>query len=152
MYLRSLGVYLPEGRMGAEAIAELSGLPVEVVREKLGIREKPVPGPEDHPAEMAAWAAEEALRLAGFPGEGVDWVLSMVEEYLRVLLDPNPWGVKKEGVLWSPTESTPSTILTQKPFWWLPTSGWMTSSRPFRPKASSSPKSKSTRRPLWPSY
>jgi 3-oxoacyl-[acyl-carrier-protein] synthase-3 len=81
MYLRSLGVYLPEGRMGAEAIAELSGLPVEVVREKLGIREKPVPGPEDHPAEMAAWAAEEALRLAGFPGEGVDWVLSMVEEY-----------------------------------------------------------------------
>jgi 3-oxoacyl-[acyl-carrier-protein] synthase-3 len=81
MYLRSLGVYLPKGRMGAEAIAELSGLPVEVVREKLGIREKPVPGPEDHPAEMAAWAAEEALRLAGFPGEGVDWVLSMVEEY-----------------------------------------------------------------------
>jgi hypothetical protein len=28
---------------------------------------------------------------------------------LRVLLDPNPWGVKKEGVPWTPTGSTPST-------------------------------------------
>jgi leucyl aminopeptidase len=71
---------------------------------------------------------------------------------LRVLLDPNPWDVKKEGVLWTPTGSTPSTILTQKPSSWLSTSGWTTSSRPFRPKASSSPKSKSTRRLLWPSY
>jgi predicted helicase len=68
---------------------------------------------------------------------------------LRVLLDPNPWDVKKEGVLWTPTESTPSTILTQKPFSWLSTSGWTTSSRPFRPKGSSSPESKGTRKPPW---
>ncbi|WP_337870998.1 S8 family serine peptidase, partial [Meiothermus sp.] len=34
-----------------------------------------------------------------------------------------PRGCKKEGVLWKPTESTPCTILTQKPSWWLPTSG-----------------------------
>ena len=81
MYLRSLGVYLPKARMGAEEVAALSGLPVEVVREKLGLREKPVPGPEDHPAEMAAWAAEEALKLAGFPAERLDWILSMVEEH-----------------------------------------------------------------------
>jgi hypothetical protein len=42
--------------------------------------------------------------------------------YLRVLLDQDPRGVKKEGVLCT-TESTPFTILTQKPSWWLPTSG-----------------------------
>jgi len=34
---------------------------------------------------------------------------------LRVLLDPDPWGVKKEGVLCLQTGSTPFTILTQKP-------------------------------------
>lgn len=81
MYLKALGVYLPEGRMGAEEIARRSGLPLEVVREKLGVREKPLPGPHDHPAEMAAWAAERALAAAGFSGTGVDWVLSIVEEY-----------------------------------------------------------------------
>ena len=36
-------------------------------------------------------------------------------ESLRVLLDPDPWGVKKEGVLCLQTGSTPFTILTQKP-------------------------------------
>jgi hypothetical protein len=43
---------------------------------------------------------------------------------LRImLLDPNPWGVKKEGVLWTPTGSTPSTLLTQRPSSWPSTSG-----------------------------
>jgi len=32
-----------------------------------------------------------------------------------VLLDPNPSGVKKEGVLRFQTVSTPSTLLTQRP-------------------------------------
>ncbi|TBH21533.1 3-oxoacyl-ACP synthase [Thermus thermamylovorans] len=81
MYARSLGVYLPEGRLRAEELAALSNLPAEVVREKLGLLEKPVPGPEDHPAEMAAWAAERALEAAGLRGERVDWVLSIVEEH-----------------------------------------------------------------------
>ncbi|BCZ88470.1 hypothetical protein TthAA22_02750 [Thermus thermophilus] len=43
--------------------------------------------------------------------------------FLRVLLDPNPWGVKKEGVPCSKIVNTPFTILTQRPFSWLPTSG-----------------------------
>ncbi|GAB5602531.1 hypothetical protein FJNA_10560 [Thermus sp. FJN-A] len=81
MYVHSLGVYLPQDRLTAEAIAALSGLPVEVVREKLGLLEKPIPGPEDHPAEMAAQAARRALVAAGLAGEKVDWVLSVVEEY-----------------------------------------------------------------------
>ena len=38
-----------------------------------------------------------------------------VKKFLRVLLDPDPWGVKKEGVLCLQTGSTPFTILTQKP-------------------------------------
>ncbi|WP_135255699.1 3-oxoacyl-ACP synthase [Thermus caldilimi] len=81
MVVHSLGVYLPEGRVGAEEIALWAQLPVEVVREKLGILEKPVPGPKDHPADMALWAAQAALSVAGVPGEAVDWVISIVEEY-----------------------------------------------------------------------
>lgn len=81
MVVHSLGVYLPESRVTAEEIAAWTHLPAEVVREKLGILEKPVPGPKDHPADMALWAAQAALGVAGLPGETVDWVISIVEEY-----------------------------------------------------------------------
>lgn len=81
MVVHSLGVYLPESRITAEEIAAWTHLPTEVVREKLGILEKPVPGPKDHPADMALWAAQAALGAANLPGEAVDWVISIVEEY-----------------------------------------------------------------------
>lgn len=80
-YLSGLGVYLPTPRITSGEIALRSGLPEWVVREKLGIHQKPVPGPGDDPAKMAAKAAREALKEAGMTGEDVDVVLSMVEEY-----------------------------------------------------------------------
>ena len=39
-----------------------------------------------------------------------DLLKVLIRNSLRMLLDPNPWGVKKEGVLCFQTESTPSTI------------------------------------------
>lgn len=80
-YLSGLGVYLPVPRMTSGEIALQSGLPEWVVREKLGIHQKPVPGPGDDPAKMAAKAAAEALKDAGVSGAEVDVVLSIVEEY-----------------------------------------------------------------------
>lgn len=80
-YLSGLGVYLPVPRMTSGEIALRSGLPEWVVREKLGIHQKPVPGPGDDPAKMAARAAQEALKDARMTGEDVDVVLSIVEEY-----------------------------------------------------------------------
>lgn len=80
-YLTGLGVYLPTSRMTAAQIAAQSGLPEWVVRDKLGIEQKPVPGPQDHTAQMAAWAAQQALSDAGIDGAQVDVVLSIVEEY-----------------------------------------------------------------------
>ncbi len=79
--IEGLGVYLPKSRMGAEEIARKSGLPEWVVREKLGILEKPVPGPDDHPAAMALWAAEEALADAGVRPQAIDAVISITEEH-----------------------------------------------------------------------
>ncbi len=81
MFVRGLGIYLPVKRVSAEEIAASSGLPAEVVREKLGIVEKPVPGPEDHPADMALWAGQAALKAANIPADAIDWVISIVEEY-----------------------------------------------------------------------
>ncbi|MDZ7801000.1 MAG: 3-oxoacyl-ACP synthase [Trueperaceae bacterium] len=76
-----LGTYLPEGRLSAEQIAEASGLPAWVVRDKLGVASKTDPGPHDHPAAMGTWAAQRALEDAGVDAADVDVVVSITEEY-----------------------------------------------------------------------
>ena len=76
-----VGVYIPEGRITSAEIAERSGLPEWVVRDKLGIHAKPAPGPDDHPTMMGVWAAERALCKAGVDPESIDVVISMTEEY-----------------------------------------------------------------------
>ncbi len=76
-----VGVYLPEGRVTAAEIAVASGLPEWVVTDKLGLRAKPKPGPEDHPTQMGVWAAQCALKEAGLEPEAVDVVISITEEY-----------------------------------------------------------------------
>ena len=80
-YLTGLGVYLPQQRMTAAQIAQASGLPDWVVRDKLGIEEKCLPGPDDHPTAMAIWAAQAALTEAGLAGNQLDAVISIVEEH-----------------------------------------------------------------------
>lgn len=80
-YVTGLGVYLPKARMSAAQIAAASGLPEAVVRDKLGIRSKCVPGPEDHTCEMGLRAARAALSDAGIGPDDVDVVISINEEY-----------------------------------------------------------------------
>jgi 3-oxoacyl-[acyl-carrier-protein] synthase-3 len=67
--------------MHSSEIAAASGLPEWVVREKLGIHQKPIPGPEDHPGRMAGWAARAALEEAGLEGAALDVVISITDEY-----------------------------------------------------------------------
>ena len=57
----SAGMYLPDRVLTAAEIAEESGLPEWVVRDKLGIEQKHMAGPEDHPNEMAIKAALDCL-------------------------------------------------------------------------------------------
>jgi 3-oxoacyl-[acyl-carrier-protein] synthase-3 len=80
-YLRGLGVYLPTPRMHSSEIAAASGLPEWVVREKLGIHQKPIPGPGDHPARMGGWAAQAALQQADLEGAQLDVVISITDEH-----------------------------------------------------------------------
>ncbi|MCM3338919.1 3-oxoacyl-ACP synthase [Paenibacillus sp. MER TA 81-3] len=79
--LLSVGVYIPEGRMTSADIAQASGIPREIVETKLGIKEKPVPGPDDHPCAMGARAARQALERAGIDPAEIDLVIYIGEEH-----------------------------------------------------------------------
>jgi len=86
MGIVSVGMYLPEPVLTAAEIAEQSGLPEWVVREKLGINQKHIAGPDDHPNQMAVWAAQDCLSKTDIsPGE-IDVVLSTTEEWREYLL------------------------------------------------------------------
>jgi 3-oxoacyl-[acyl-carrier-protein] synthase-3 len=77
----SAGMYLPEPVLTATDIAEQSGLPEWVVREKLGINQKRMAGPGDHPNQMAIWAAQDCLSKCDIPPEEIDVVLCTTEEW-----------------------------------------------------------------------
>lgn len=80
-YLTGLGVYLPLPRMTSSEIAAASGLPEWVVRDKLGICQKPIPAEGDHPARMAGWAAQQALDEAELLASDIDIVISITDEH-----------------------------------------------------------------------
>ena len=77
----STGIYIPETMMTAEEIAEKSGLPVDIVKMKMGITQKPIPGVADHTAAMGVWAAKEALRKGNIDPKSIDLIIYIGEEY-----------------------------------------------------------------------
>lgn len=81
--IAGIGIYIPEERMtAAEISAKTKGVwAQEAISEKLGIIEKPIPGPDDGTQEMAVRAAKAALKDAGLSGDDIDLVLCMGEEW-----------------------------------------------------------------------
>jgi 3-oxoacyl-[acyl-carrier-protein] synthase-3 len=79
-------MYLPEPVITATEIAEKSGMPEWVVREKLGINQKHMAGPDDHPNEMAIKAAKDCLSKTDIPPEEIDVVLCTTEEWREYFL------------------------------------------------------------------
>ncbi len=82
----SAGMYLPNRIVTAAEIAKESGLPEWVVRDKLGIIQKHMAGPDDHPNQMAVWAAQDCLSKCVIPPEEIDVVLCTTEEWREYLL------------------------------------------------------------------
>ena len=76
-----LGIYLPQRHHTAAQIAAASGLPEAVVRDKLGLTRKTVPGPDDHTNAMGVHAARAALADAGVDADALDVVISITEEH-----------------------------------------------------------------------
>jgi 3-oxoacyl-[acyl-carrier-protein] synthase-3 len=76
------GYYVPDEVVTGEEVAEESGIPVDVVKEKMGVYEKRVcPPDDDHCTDMAIKAGEEALADADVQPEELDLVLYHGSEY-----------------------------------------------------------------------
>ena len=82
----SVGAYIPEPVLTAADIAEESGIPEWVIREKFGINQKHMPGPDDHTNQMAIWAAQDCLSKCDIPPEEIDLVLCTTEEWKEYML------------------------------------------------------------------
>lgn len=78
-----IGVYLPNHVMTAKEISEATGgtWSEEAVYEKLGIKQKYVPGPEDGTQEMGAKAALKCLENTGVDPLDIDLILCIGEEW-----------------------------------------------------------------------
>lgn len=77
------GLYIPSLRMTAKEISEATkGIwTEEAIIEKLGIIEKPIPGPEDGTQEMGARAGIDALERTGIDPKEIDLIICMGEEW-----------------------------------------------------------------------
>jgi 3-oxoacyl-[acyl-carrier-protein] synthase-3 len=72
---------LPERIQTGAEIADASGLPLNVVTEKLGIQSKRLPGPEDGTVAMGIRAAQQAIERAQIDPAEIDLVICIGEEY-----------------------------------------------------------------------
>lgn len=79
--ITGFGVYLPKGRMTAEEIAMRARIPQVVVETKMGIIEKVIAGPTDHPVEMSIKAARNAISEARISAKEIDLVIYIGEEH-----------------------------------------------------------------------
>lgn len=77
----AVGTYTPATSITAAEIAERTGIPEAIIREKFGLERKPVPGPDDHTNAMALWAAQDALARADLDPAEIDVVLCTTEEW-----------------------------------------------------------------------
>jgi 3-oxoacyl-[acyl-carrier-protein] synthase-3 len=82
----SVGIYVPQPVLTSADIAEQSGLPEWVIRDKLGIHQKHMAGPGDHTNQMGIWAAQDCLSRCDIPPEEIDLVLCTSEEWKEYLL------------------------------------------------------------------
>lgn len=74
-------VYLPEQTISAKELAPLVNIPENILRDKLGISQKYLGGPEDHPGMMATKAAKDLIAKTGLDPLDIDMILYAGETY-----------------------------------------------------------------------
>src|SRR5690625_3885813 len=77
----STAMYIPHARMTAADIAEATDLPLEIVQEKMGITEKPIPDDGDHTVAMGIKAAKRALEKGQIDPLEIDVIIYIGEEH-----------------------------------------------------------------------
>ncbi len=75
------GAYVPQTVLTSADMAERTGIPEAIIREKFGMTQKPIPGADDHTNAMALWAAQDALRRTDIDPRDIDLVLCTTEEW-----------------------------------------------------------------------
>jgi 3-oxoacyl-[acyl-carrier-protein] synthase-3 len=73
--IAGIGYDIPADRMTSEHMAEMSGIPVTVLTEKIGMHRKSVADADDHPTQMAIRAARRSLEAARMDASEVDIVI-----------------------------------------------------------------------------
>ncbi|WP_231186942.1 3-oxoacyl-ACP synthase [Haladaptatus sp. DYF46] len=102
--LTGYGLYVPEDTVTGGEIARKSGIPENVIVEKMGIREKHVcPRDGDHVTDMCVKAAERALSHAGIEASDLDAVLYHGSEF-------------KDFVVWSAAANVADRIGAEDAF------------------------------------
>lgn len=89
-------VYVPDEFMNAKELAALTGIPEEVVRDKLGIQRKPIGGREDHAVAMATRAARRLLDRTGVAPDELDLIIYPGEEYKEYICWTGSIKIQKE--------------------------------------------------------
>ncbi|MHA2140796.1 MAG: 3-oxoacyl-ACP synthase [Candidatus Thorarchaeota archaeon] len=80
--IEAIGTYIPSERHTAEYISEHSGTPADIIKTKMGMVSKSVPGPDDHTVAMGVKAAKVAIERAGInPAKDIDLVIWAGEVY-----------------------------------------------------------------------
>ncbi|WP_078381498.1 3-oxoacyl-ACP synthase [Sutcliffiella halmapala] len=77
----STGIFIPENFMSSKEISEKSGIPIYVVEEKLGIKQKPIASSQDHTCEMGIQAARKAIEKSAIVPEEIDLIIYIGEEH-----------------------------------------------------------------------
>lgn len=70
-----MGTYVPDSKMNAAELSQLTGVPEDVIALKFGVKSKPVAGPDDTTAVMGIKAAKKALADAAVDPADLDLVL-----------------------------------------------------------------------------
>ncbi|HPE68320.1 MAG TPA: 3-oxoacyl-ACP synthase [Thermotogota bacterium] len=73
--IMGLGTYIPRSTLSAAQISRQNGIPEQVIVEKFGVSQKPVPGAGDTTSYMGLKAAQKALENAGVSPEELDLVI-----------------------------------------------------------------------------
>ncbi|MCU0513401.1 MAG: 3-oxoacyl-ACP synthase [Anaerolineae bacterium] len=79
--ITGLGTWFPPQRQTADDLATLTGIPAAVLREKMGIVQRHIAGPQHTVTYMAGQAAQRALAMAGVPPQRVALVISHGSEH-----------------------------------------------------------------------
>jgi 3-oxoacyl-[acyl-carrier-protein] synthase III len=71
MGIASIGYYIPESTITSREISKLSGIPLAVFKEKIGMERKHIAAPDEHPSEMGIRAARQAVQRAGIDARDI---------------------------------------------------------------------------------